>query len=79
MIHCTEFEVSGSGLFPVDMLRYDQCYPLNPEVIFPATGDPSTLRKVKLQRLHSLKDNAHITLERWSSFGWFVTNIRTFK
>lgn len=67
------YEVSGSGEFPFDMLRYDTCWP----------GREAETHKLGLetQRLGSGRRQTRTvqivglkgpTLARWESFGWKV-------
>ncbi len=69
--------VQGSGAFPIDMLRYDSCYPLtesdsyqialtgtHPEYFRP----PRTITVTREAHRHWLP-----TAARWSSFTWTVT------
>lgn len=68
-----EYFVTGRGEFPVDMLRYDCCWP--------ATGSDAALlddqpvsidkpsRENRSVRMHSYREP---TIDRWSSFGWSV-------
>lgn len=62
----TTILVKGSGKFPLDMLRYDNCVARNPELI-----DGRELRAIVLSRF-SL-DGTPATSDRWSSFGWHVS------
>lgn len=65
------FQVKGVGIFPVDMLRYDECWP--------ATSDDATELACNLSgddplatwtiELMSAKKP---TVNRWKSFGWIV-------
>ena len=67
-----KFQVIGPAPFPVDMFRYDRCWPfegddsvtiertLNGEVDYP----PGPIH------LETNKDN--VTESRWNSFGWTV-------
>lgn len=61
------FDVEGRGDFPLDMLRYDLCWP--------ATEDDSRLVAHAVRtadrpvRLRGLKLP---TVARWASFGWKV-------
>ena len=71
-----EFEVSGGFSFPVDMLRYDCCFPADEtqSAIINRSfegerGAPLTVRLARYTR----NDFAPITPERWQSFGWKVT------
>lgn len=67
------FEVTGSGEFPIDMLRYDVCVP--------ATGtDASSIereghRVVKLRRFYPVGGRATPEDARWLSWGWRVSKI----
>jgi hypothetical protein len=63
-----EFTVTGKGQFPIDMLRYDLCWP--------ATGSDSTdianaYRTSGAHRI-DLKGLKTPTPARWASFGWTV-------
>lgn len=69
------FTVSGSGAFPVDMLRYDQCWP---KTTFDATGillEPGDQGYRTRRRAITLQSDARQapTVGRWTSFGWAVT------
>jgi len=80
----TDFEVTGRGGFPYDMLRYDRCYPTDtlsaqtmeihdewaPDAAMRVKGD----RTIKLRCIHSGKQ-WEPTKARWNSFGWGVTEI----
>lgn len=67
--NAVEFQVTGTGAFPVDMLRYDLCWP--------ATGSDSTdiqsshLPSRTVHRI-DLKGLKLPTAARWASFGWKV-------
>ncbi len=59
-----KFAVRGRGRFPVDMLRYDRCWPVeNANNIIDHEG----LREVTL-----VSNERYITPGRWASFGWTV-------
>ena len=79
----TQFTVLGRGVFPMDMLRYDGCYPKLETDTACMVNDG--LREVTLQR--GLKELDHEnyrpgdygnptvwspTVGRWNSFGWAV-------
>lgn len=71
------FDVTGQGHFPLDMLRYDHCWPRYEAQIcdIPAAKEKRTIaiaRRVDGPRVMP-------TIERWRSFGWTVTNIQTDK
>jgi hypothetical protein len=65
-----EFTVeSTEGVFPIDMLRYDLCWPATQEDahrIHDGTTQPRTPRNIKLKGLKLP------TFARWRSFGWTV-------
>jgi hypothetical protein len=76
-----EFTAHGKYPFPLDMLRYDGCYPLQP-------GDVSKMQEaiVGPPALGQFRDRPilHIRLvsylhapteDRWRSFGWFVEGL----
>lgn len=58
------FTVTGSGPFPFDMLRYDQCWPYESEDAAKMSGDE--IRSIVLQT----DWKRVITYKRWSSFTW---------
>ncbi|AIY40158.1 hypothetical protein LT85_1000 [Collimonas arenae] len=63
------YTVKGSGDFPIDMLRYDECWPDQPadaEAIAPGNRE---IRYIKL-----LSDR-YPTVHRWESFCWTVSAI----
>lgn len=65
-----EFAVEGRGTFPVDMLRYDRCWPA-------ATSDaqaimPASLEFTAQKRRVVLRSHFTPTVGRWNSFGWRV-------
>ena len=63
-----------SGQFPVDMLRYDGCYPSAEQEMYAICGRNREQATVHLTRVHPGKD-AHLTDARWRSFGWRITNV----
>lgn len=70
-----QISVTGSNPFPIDMLRYDGCYPLS-------EGDANLIRSsleeglTKRTTIVLLKPNGyqHWTpnYKRWKSYGWEV-------
>lgn len=64
------FTVTGSGIFPMDMLRHDQCYPADVE------GSSRIHNNEECRYRRSVKLVGHNrlgpTVGRWSSFGWSV-------
>ena len=59
------FSVRGRGRFPIDMLRYDSCWPFQ-------TKDSAAIEAdgVRTVTLESASPNR--TAARWRSFGWEV-------
>lgn len=64
------FVVEGTGQFPWDMLRYDQCWPNSQQS---ATNMP-VLRPIgfNTRRQVTLTGIKPATVKRWESFGWKV-------
>lgn len=60
-----DFEVRGSGQFPIDMLRYDECWPANDMAVV-AMDEGTYRRTVRLRTWRWL--NVHPS--RWDSFNW---------
>ena len=62
-----EFIVVGSGQFPLDMLRYDECFPLSAEDV-----EHLSARGRRYVHLGSYKTVGVPTRGRWESFNWRV-------
>lgn len=73
----THFTVQGFGVFPVDMLRYDQCWPERTEDAIQITKRPSEYPPVPPPMVRLVTHGVKITNDRWSSFGWTVISERT--
>jgi len=75
-IYRHEFTVTGRGRFPMDMLRYDACYPRDGEAVVGIEVDwisktyYRALRTVRL--VHYGPYGWSPTEGRWSSFLWGV-------
>lgn len=72
-VYETEVTVEGRGAFPVDMMRYDTCYPAtesDANAIRESFADPSGVTRVRLNR-RSVSDREP-QYARWESFGWRV-------
>jgi hypothetical protein len=78
MKYKTTFQVHGSGRFPLDMLRYDCCFPDCSTDISMLSNECRDDRIVTLVRHHETKD-PNLTVGRWNSFGWGVYLTRTEK
>ena len=72
--HRASVSIPDHGRFPVDMLRYDQCYPCGEQdssrieaSLAARTAAPFA---VCVERVTTARDwNAAFTRERWESFG----------
>jgi len=63
--------VEGSGVFPIDMLRYDQCWPRTEQDAAKASIDwAGEMRQVDL-----LSDHHRQTPDRWASFTWKIVKV----
>lgn len=79
MMYRVEFHVNGRGIFPLDMLRYDCCFPANGQSAFAIGENGSELRTVTLVRFAGTK-SWEPTNGRWASFGWGVApNVKVTK
>ncbi len=70
-----EVTVEGSGDFPVDMLRYDSCYPAtSDDVINIGTNQYSDRgqRKVTIRTHCHGRSTQPFHVDRWRSFQWNV-------
>lgn len=64
------FTVRGKGRFPVDMLRYDKCWPAtqdDAEVMAEVISEP-VIGVVNIKLVTCIEP----TPDRWKSFGWYV-------
>jgi len=62
--------VVGSGPFPMDMLRFDYCFPVRGEDAAKLEADRTEKRAIALK---SFTEGGQIFNEaRWHSFGWEV-------
>lgn len=73
-----KFAVRGKGVFPLDMLRYDCCWPLRGEDVH-EMEKPSTVMRNTHERIIWLKTSGRAdprpTVARWASFGWEVISV----
>jgi hypothetical protein len=60
------FTVEGRGAFPLDMLRYDNCWPSTGQDV--VNMESRELRKIRL----STVGPSSPTVGRWESFMWYV-------
>lgn len=76
------FEVTGTGSFPLDMLRYDHCAPHrgeDSETLSVATQPYNKRIRGGQYEIQLVSSDESIvrngaTLPRWESFGWKITN-----
>lgn len=79
----TEFVVEGTGVFPVDMLRYNNCYPADGgsvEAINTSLGSwisPKVRDYSVTLRHRDVYAGWSPTSERWATFGWIVNPSKT--
>lgn len=71
-----EFIVEGSGVFPFDMLRYDQCWPKS-ETTDSAAIERTTRHVYSGDEKVTLVGLGKPTEGRWNSFGWRVVSETT--
>jgi len=79
-----KFKVTGSGSFPIDMLRYDRAIPATEldssrihNTFVPTTFDPITVSVIRYtEGKQTLSFGDMPTLRRWESFGWTVSDIK---
>ena len=64
-----EFTVSGRDTFPVDMLRYDACWPDTSESAIQLLSEDTRAVMLVCWRPKLWVP----TIGRWQSFGWHVT------
>ena len=78
-MYVTDFYVTGKGEFPLDMLRYDCCYPYSGEDAA-KFRTPDTLEEYKALRTVRLVSCSYSgpTADRWSSFGWSASPVNNF-
>lgn len=73
-----EFKVTGESRFPLDMLRYDSCWPHHQEDVstlgMAINRYPTGNRPIRL--VSSVKPP---TIDRWASFGWRCFDIKEVK
>jgi len=77
-MYVTEFTVTGDGYFPIDMLRYDQCFPVTQHDVELIRLRHHGTVEIRLAQHHATEQN-RITNDRWESFGWFTLDIRSSK
>ncbi|MAG26344.1 hypothetical protein CMI47_12410 [Candidatus Pacearchaeota archaeon] len=72
-IRIIKFTVEGRGTFPLDMLRYDCCWPVSSEDAANIDSDYNRERRVVNLKMVSWQGaQGQPTVERWRSFLWGV-------
>lgn len=74
MAYKWRFVVKGCGAFPIDMLRYDACYPCDQDCTEVITLDRLDERYNAPRSLRLISRVGEPTNARWASFGWYVMN-----
>lgn len=81
MCYVQKFKVKGTGQFPLDMLRYERCWPADSDMVLelvpPHTKEE---RVVELCRHVDFKKELP-TAGRWQSYRWQVVegSVKTFR
>jgi hypothetical protein len=65
------FTVTGQGAFPLDMLRYDRCWPYDGQDVQNIDPRVTGFRGVRLAMPARTRADEP-TVDRWKSFGWQV-------
>jgi hypothetical protein len=70
-----EYYVTGTGLFPVDMLRHDSCWPTSGEEAAKIEWTFTRRLSGEGRRRQSIKMRSYRppTVARWQSFTWSVS------
>lgn len=69
--------VSGSGAFPIDMLRYDCCHPRSEQDSYLIALNPNDSEYFKSRTVTVIRERDRHwepTTARWSSFTWTVVD-----
>lgn len=75
MTKMTHFTVEGKGRFPLDMLRYDCCWPKTPNDATVMTEHFVEFRSDLCRVSLSAASVNAPTLGRWKSYGWPVVDV----
>lgn len=75
-------DISGTGGFPIDMLRYDNCIPASEEdantierVCNPMLWEEEPKWTVRVKKYSDLKSRGYWTSGRWNSFGCVLIEV----
>jgi hypothetical protein len=67
----TVITVNGRGSFPLDMLRYDRCVPLE-SIDCERIDDVEYTERRTVRLVRYSEQGSKATAARWSSFGWTI-------
>jgi hypothetical protein len=70
------WSVKGNGPFPLDMLRYDSCWPLTSYDVELMAGN---VKVEEPTEVHMVSLSGPPTTGRWESFGWTVGDVSSTK
>lgn len=77
------FTVRGVYRFPLDMLRYDGCYPATTDAVeaiqASLSGDIKYVDGHRVMHKVKLISNLPPTEGRWASFSWYVIDTETIR
>jgi hypothetical protein len=82
MANCWKFIVTGQSGFPLDMLRYDACYPTSQASVEELSASLETVERVerlksgKMFTVHLASRVGSPEVARWSSFSWRVNDVK---
>ena len=68
----TYFKVRGKFAFPLDMLRYDECFPATTNSASKMEGLDRKDGRIIEREISLVSHRPNITEARWESFGWTV-------
>lgn len=76
-LHTATLVIPANSVFPIDMLRYDTCWPATQDDVakFPTEREDRPIQ-LDVQTVSDRKTGA-FTVERWRSFGIRVTRVDT--
>lgn len=76
----------GTATFPIDMLRYDRCYPLREiDSVLIAQNVTDPHQRFEEDKIYLVKysdkaaEKGQFTFARWDSFGWKVELVDKFQ
>jgi hypothetical protein len=78
-VYFDTFDVTGRGPFPLDMLRYDHCWPASQDAVSRIGASLSPQREPAAEqtiRLRRWTNEPKASLNpRWHSYGWTPTEV----